>query len=165
MSVLQDGVDANPDDVELSVTLAGLHEKKGDVEAAINLYETVLLNNADNLIVTNNLAALLSEHRTDTKSLNRAKELADKMKEAQQPVILDTVGWVYYKTGSYADAVDILKKVVEKAPEIAVFNYHLGMTYHKLGDKKSAKQYISKSLSTETDFAGRSEAEAVLKTL
>ena len=49
-------------------------------------------------------------------------------------MILDTAGWVYYKVGDYAEAVNILKNVVEKSPEVAVFNYHFGMALYKTGD-------------------------------
>jgi len=165
MSVLQDGVNVNPGDVQLAVILAGLHERKGDVESAIKLYETVLLNNADNLVATNNLAILLSENRADPKSLDRAIELAGKMKEVKQPNILDTVGWVYFKAGNYADAAVVLKKVIESEPDNAIFNYHLGMAYYKNNDNESARKYLSKSLSIEGDFKGRSEAEKLLNKL
>ena len=165
VSVLEKGFKANYGDIKLGVTLAANYEKTGNIEGAIDTYEAILTSNATNLVATNNLAALLAEHRTDSKSLDRAKELADKIKEAKQPVILDTVGWVYYKTGNYTDAITVLKSVVEAMPDIAVFNYHLGMAYYKSNDKDSAKAFLTKALAGKDDFSGRSEAEAVLKTL
>ena len=163
--ILNNGVNANPNDLNLIIALAGIYEKTGNFEKSIQLYESVLIDNSDDLLVINNLASLLSEHRTDSKSRSRAIQLADKMKGAKQPLILDTVGWVYYKTGHYSRAITILKLVVEGAPDQAIYNYHLGMAYYKNRDKNSARTYLSKAVKSESDFAGRNEAEELLKSL
>ena len=165
ISVLQDGVNANPDDVRLRITLAGFYERAGDIDSAIQQYETILANNPDNLLANNNLAALLSDHKTDDASLKRAKDIADKLKDVNQPVIQDTVGWVYYKTGNYADAVAMLEKVVAAQPDIQVFNYHLGMAYQKSGNNAEARKYLEAALASDKDFQGRADAEATLKSL
>jgi len=163
--ILNDGLMQISNDYSISLSLAGLYEANKNYDSAIATYEVMLKENADNVVVTNNLAALLSEHRTDVASLDKAKVLANKLKDVNQPVIQDTVGWVFYKTGNYDGAVAILKGVVEKAPENPVFNYHLGMAYYKNNDRKSAKIFLSKSLENDTKFTGRSEAVRLLKTL
>ena len=165
IEVLRDGMKANPEDVKLGLSLAGYYEKNKDIDNAIKVYEDILVNKPDNLIVTNNLAAILSEHKTDAASLNRAKELADKIKDVEQPVIKDTVGWVYYKTGNYAEAVKVLEQVVAAMPEVQIFNYHLGMSYYKNGDKDKARTYLEKSLSGEVEYQGIEEARQTLKLL
>jgi Tfp pilus assembly protein PilF len=165
VSVLQDGVKANPDDTKLGITLAGYYEKVGNVDDAIKQYESILADKPENLIANNNLASLLSDHRTDEASLTRAKEIADLLKNVNQPVILDTVGWVYFKTGNFVDAVAVLEKVVAAAPETPVFNYHLGMAHHKAGNSDEARKYLEAALSADSDFKGRDEAEATLKSL
>ncbi|MBT8438589.1 MAG: tetratricopeptide repeat protein, partial [Gammaproteobacteria bacterium] len=165
IKVMQDGVDANPDDPRLRISLAGLYEAAGDIDSAIQQYEKLLESSPDNLIANNNLAALLSDHKSDEASLKRAREIADKLKVVNQPVIQDTVGWVYYKTGSPEDAVAVLKEVVAAQPDIPVFNYHLGMAYHKAGDKAAARTYLEAALATDKDFKGREMAESTLKSL
>jgi len=163
--VMQDGVNANPDDVRLRITLAGYYERAGTVDKAIQQYETILTNNPDNLLANNNLAALLSDHKKDEASLKRAKDIADKLKSVNQPVIQDTVGWVYYKTGHYADAVEVLKQVVTAQPDVQVFNYHLGMAYQKSGNNAEARKYLEAALASDKDFPGRADAEAALNSL
>ena len=162
---MQDGVNANPDDVRLRITLAGYYERAGDINKAIQQYDAVLANSPDNLLANNNLAALLSDHKKDDASLKRAKDIADKLKSVNQPLIQDTVGWVYYKTGDYADAVEALKQVVTAQPDVQVFNYHLGMAYHKSGDKEQARKYLEAALASDKDFPGRADAEAALGSL
>jgi len=165
IEVLERGVDANPDDARLRLTLASYYERTGDFEAAIGQYDTMLAANPENLLANNNIAALLSDHRTDETSLKRAREIADKLKAVKQPVIQDTVGWVYYKTGNYAEAVATLEQVVAAQPNVQVFNYHLGMAHMKAGNKTEARKYLEASLASDQDFPGRADAEAALKNL
>ena len=162
---LKEGLSRKNDNFELSLALANLYESSKNYEGAINQYQKILKTNSDNVIIMNNLAAMLSEHRTDAASLKHAKELADKLKVIDKDLILDTVGWVYYKTGDYADAVKILKYVVEKIPDVAIFNYHLGMALYKSGDEAGAKTYLTKSLANGDNFSGMEDAKVHLKKL
>jgi tetratricopeptide (TPR) repeat protein len=165
VSVLEDGVKANPDDTKLAITLAGYYEMTGKIDSAIEQYEIILANKPDNLIANNNLASLLSDHRTDELSLKRAKDIADKLKNVNRAVILDTVGWVYVKTGNYTDAIAVLEKVIEAQPDTQIFNYHLGMAHHKAGNDAEARKYLEVALASDSDFKGRDVAEATLKSL
>ncbi len=159
------GLEALPDNIKLLLGLAGLHERQKNFEAAIAVYETILEQQPDNAVSINNLASLLSDHRTDEDSLGKASELAAKLEKTSQPAFLDTAGWVYYRKGDYDKAAEILKGVVEKAPQVPVFQYHLGMTYFKLGDKAAASEHLTRATDTETAYEGIDEARATLKML
>ena len=165
ITVLQNGLVKIESDLKLSLSLARLYESLGNFNAAISEYEKAYEQHTDNVIITNNLASLLSEYRNDEASLKRAKELADKLKNVDQAVILDTAGWVYYKTGDYAEAVNILKTVVEKLPDVAVFNYHLGMALYKSGDEAAAKKHLTSALATKGSFPGKDDAKVHLQKL
>ena len=165
VEILKQGLTELQDDAKMLFRLAKIYESLSDFEAAIKVYEKAYKKYPNNAIVVNNLALLLSEHREDENSFKRAKELADKLKNVDQVVIRDTAGWVYYKTGNYAEAVNILKTVVEKAPDIAVFNYHFGMALYKTGNEIEAKTYLSKSLANNNNFRGKTDAEAQLQKL
>jgi tetratricopeptide (TPR) repeat protein len=80
-------------------------------------------------------------------------------------VFLDTIGWVYYKLGDSEKAIQYLAQVIEKMPEVKVFNYHLGMAYKLSGDKTQAKTYLEKSLADNKPFKEKELAEAALKDL
>lgn len=165
IEALQHGLKELKGDLKLSLSLAKIYESLSDFNSAINVYEKLYEKYTDNVILVNNLASLLSEHRNDENSLKRAKELADRLKNINQPVILDTVGWIYYKVGNYAEAVTILKTVVEKSPEVALFNYHLGMALYKTGDEVAAKTYLTNSLANNSRFPGKDDAEFYLQKL
>ena len=165
IKALEEGVEANPNDTQLALNLAGYYEKAGDFASAIDQYEQILSYSPDNLLANNNLAALLADHRDDEESLSRAKTIAEKLKIVNQPVILDTVGWVYYKTGDYSDATRVLEKVVAAQPEAALFNYHLGMAYYKAGNKADARKHLEAALASDEQFPGRDVAEATLNDL
>jgi tetratricopeptide (TPR) repeat protein len=150
---------------KIILRLAAMYEVENEYQKAIEEYDALLENYPDNLIVINNLASLLSDHGKHDNDLNRAKVLADRLKESGQPVFFDTIGWVSYKLGDYDDAINHITKAVEKAPNINIFNYHLGMAYKMSGDKQNAKTYLEKSLSDNNNFKEKKQAEAALNNL
>ena len=88
-------------------------------------------------------------------------ELALKLADSKQPALLDTLGWVHYRLGEYDQAAAVLSGVVEQAPEIPVFRYHLGMTYYRQGDTRAAREILSEAVADEYDYAGVDEARRV----
>jgi Flp pilus assembly protein TadD len=52
--------------------------------------------------------------------------------------------------------------VVEQAPDVAVFNYHLGMVYYRQGDKRAAKELLARAVGEKADYHGIDEARRVL---
>ena len=49
---------------------------------------------------------------------------------------------------------------MEKAPDVPVFSYHLGMAYYKQGDKRAAKEILARAVAEEFDYEGIEEARA-----
>ena len=52
---------------------------------------------------------------------------------------IDSLGWAYYRTGKYDDAVRELERAVELKPNEAVINDHLGDAYWKVGRHLEAR--------------------------
>ncbi len=165
VAVLEQGIENNPKSIQLRIALASVYEQKNDYDLAIKQYEEVLAVQEDNLIATNNLAALLADHGKSDADLQRALELVNRLKVVDKPVLNDTVGWVYYRNGKYGDAVDVLKNVVESEPENPVYNYHLGMAYQQLGDTVNAKKHLEVAARSDREFGGKEEAIRVLEQL
>lgn len=161
IAAYEQGLGVLKDDVGLLTGLAGAYERQANIDAAIEIYEKILTKQPDNAISVNNLAALLADHRTDSKSLARAKELAAKLEPVERPAMRDTFGWVQYRAGDYAKAVEVLEGVVNAAPKVPVFQYHLGMAYAKVGDKAKAKAALSKAVELG-DFAEAEDARKAL---
>ncbi len=68
------------------------------------------------------------------KMLTKAVELAPR-----DGMIIDSLGWAYYRMGRYEDAVRELEKAVELKPGDSTINDHLGDAYWKVGRKLEAK--------------------------
>tara|TARA_R110002096_G_scaffold416576_2_gene619440 strand:- start:282979 stop:285336 length:2358 start_codon:yes stop_codon:yes gene_type:complete len=117
------------DNFGLQLMKASILEKDGDFEGAIAVYEQMYAENSGNDVVVNNLASIMSEYRTDNDSINRALELAVRFRQSSVPHFKDTLGWIYYKVGDITAATSILQDVVEQMPQMAIFRYHLGMSY------------------------------------
>lgn len=165
VSTLEAGLKSIPSDPMLLMALAQANERKGDHAASIDAYERVLKQRPNNLVAANNLAALLADHRNDTEGLNRARELLPLLEQSSEPALRDTAAWVYYRAGQADKAISLLKPVVEKAPKTAVFQYHLGMAYHKQGDAHAAKLHLSKAVEANAKFPGADEARATLSAI
>jgi len=151
--------------LKIPMKLAALYETEGNHEKAISLYREVNTQNPDNLVVINNLASMLSDYGNGSSDLEDAKTLIIKLEESNQPIFLDTIGWVYYKLGDSKKAIEFLSDVVEKAPQINIFNYHLGMAYKLSGDKEKAKIYLEKSLAGAGQHKNSAAAKAALQEL
>ncbi|MCP4105431.1 MAG: tetratricopeptide repeat protein [Desulfobacteraceae bacterium] len=151
-----------PNQVGPHMLLGIIYETKKDFESAEKHYNEALKIKPDFAVAANNLAYLLAEQDKD---LNIALGHAQKAKEAlhEEPGVMDTLGWVYYKKGFYDRAIMELEESVKKfEKENATVYYHLGMAYFKKGNKKNAKQALEKALSLDKKFDGADEAEKAL---
>lgn len=59
-------------------------------------------------------------------------------KEPNDGTIIDSLGWVYFKTGDYNNAILYLEKASELNPQNAVISDHLGDAYWQGGRKNEA---------------------------
>ena len=141
-----DGLAAVPDDFALRLTQAGIHELAGRFDEAIKLYEQLLKERPNSDVLANNLASLLSDHRTDKVSLARANELAQRFKRTDVPQFKDTLGWTNYKLGKSSEAAPLFEDATKQLPDMAVFRYHLGMSYLSLNKKEAARKELEKAL-------------------
>ncbi len=161
--VVKNGLKANVESEELYMLLASVYSAQGTVDEAIHAYDAVLGLNPKNVLAANNLAVLLTDHKGDPQSLEKAFALSrDFEKETPHPLFLDTLGWVRFKMGQREEAIRLLKYAVAKFPDASVLNYHLGVAFFHSGNPAEARTYLSKSLKTAEQFDGRQEAEQVL---
>jgi tetratricopeptide (TPR) repeat protein len=165
LAAVDAGLKQVPGDAQLLYQRATVLENAGDHEAAIKGYETLLDKQPGHVLATNNLAALLTDFRSDAASFARARDLALPFAGGKQPAGLDTLGWAYYRLGEYDKALPLLQQAVELAPEFAQIRFHLGMTLFKKGDRAAAKVELEKALTGEARFPAADEGRAALKAL
>jgi tetratricopeptide (TPR) repeat protein len=164
--VFEDGLRELPEDINLNLSYATFLERKGDYELAINTYEKIIEINDKADVVANNLASLLSDHRTDADSLNRAFELASRFEKSQVPFFRDTIGWILHLQGKDKDATGHFEFAVGAKPDLGIFHYHLGVNLLALGKPDEARQALEKSVGMAKDGAGwAKEAKRILDSL
>jgi Flp pilus assembly protein TadD len=116
------------------------------------------------IVAANNLAWLLAE-RGD--SLDYALVLArDAVTVTKDdPVVLDTLAWVYLKKAQPAQAIPELQKAIKLAPGNPVYHYHLGLAYAAAKDPVKARAALQHALQLNPNFPGAAEARERLRTL
>ncbi len=129
LELADQGLSVATNPIGLNLIKANIYERDRNYEMAIGIYEDMMEMEQINDVVINNLASLLSEHREDDASMQRARELASRFRQSSVPHFKDTLGWIYYKTGDIQAATSILQDAVEQMPNVAIFRYHLGMSY------------------------------------
>jgi tetratricopeptide (TPR) repeat protein len=165
MATLQSGISKAENPSTLQLDLAGLLERSGKPEDAIELYEAALRKDPHSDLVANNLAMLLITYKRDQPSLDRAKDLSARFATSTNIAFLDTYGWVLYKRGESAAAVAALQAALAKMPDSPVSLYHLGMAQASAGQADAARDNLSRSLKSGKNFAGMDEAKATLEKL
>jgi tetratricopeptide (TPR) repeat protein len=98
------------------------------------------------------------------KDLDVALGMAEKAKSLEPDVatITDTLAWVMYKRGNYANATPLLKECVQKSPGSAQFHYHLGMTLLAAGKKAEGKEQLEAALRLNLNSANTQQARKAL---
>jgi cellulose synthase operon protein C len=165
-AILKKGREMAPLDLGSSMLLASIYEVRGSVDEAMKIYQEQLLQTPDVLVIVNNLASLLADHRSnDPESMNRAQALARRLESVEVPQFKDTVGWVAYLRGDFRTALIHLQTAKEKLPEVAAVRYHLGVTLAALKKKDEAKIELEKanSLMGPNDPLAPKISEAIKK--
>jgi Flp pilus assembly protein TadD len=154
-----------PGESRLVLELSGLYEKQGRVDDAIARYEALYKSNPTSQLAANNLAMLLVTYKTDQASLDRARDLSSAFASSDDGALLDTNGWVRFKRREFRDAVAVLERAAERAPDSKVIRYHLGMTQLQLGNRERALSNLESALAGPGTFSGSEEARSALASL
>ncbi len=166
VAAYQGGLQATQSAPPLVLRLGTLFEQLGRLDQAIGLYEDWLKREPGSAVASNNLAMLLLTHKAaEPASLDRALELARRLEKSTQPEFIDTVGWVHYRRGEYAPAVDALQRAVAAAPQAAVFRAHLGLAQFRAGQRDAARDNLQRALAISADYPEATEARAALAQL
>lgn len=86
-------------------------------------------------------------------NMERAKEMIQKAVNLRphDGYIVDSLGWVYYQTGDFENAVTELERAVELMPEDPIINDHLGDAYWRVGRHREARFQWRRSLSLDPE--------------
>lgn len=120
--MLDTWVAALPDGAAVNMLLALGYQENGQDSEAIESYEVAIQQQPDNIVVLNNLAWLYQDS-----SPARALELSSHAAELypDNSDVLDTYGWVLFKQNQNSQAIEVLQKALDLAPESEAIADHL----------------------------------------
>ncbi len=98
-------------------------------------------------------------------NLDRAARMIEKAltKRPTDGFIVDSLGWVYFRTGNYDKAVKQLERAIELTPEDATINSHLGDALAAVGRVEEARFQWSRALVFKPDEPLKTELQKKLK--
>lgn len=150
------------DDLLVRFYLASDKTRNNNPAQAATQYEAILRIEPNNVMALNDLAWAYHQLH-DGRALayaERAYSLA-----AQQPAVLDTLGWIVAQQNDITRALPLLTKAAALAPNIAEIQYHLAYASMQAGDKYAARAICERLLSSSANLANRSEVKALLAQL
>ena len=94
-------------------------------------------------------------------------KLVQKAQEVRsnEPELLDTLGWVYYKMGNTHRAAEIISQAQSSDPTNAILNYHLGVVLAEIDRKEEALGHLQDAVNSGQNFNGIDKARELLKSL
>jgi tetratricopeptide (TPR) repeat protein len=159
LSVTEAALQKFPDDHGIAVVAATAQDTVGNFDAAKAGYERILAKWPDDPVAGNNLAALIADQwPTDAALLDRARRLAEKFRSSDNPLLLDTLGWVLVRQGNYDDAAILLSRATAKLPDNQQIQFHYGMALKGKGLTAKAQEAFAKALSGKPQYRGLEEA-------
>ena len=154
-------LEKNPDQVRPHMLLGTIFDMQKKYDLSEKHYRAALKVDPQFAPAANNLAYLLSSHDGDIDEAFKFARIA-KEKLPDDPSVMDTLGWIYYKKGLYGNAVQEISDSLQKMPDNPVIHYHLGAALFHKGDKKQAKRALEKALSFNAEFDGADDARQML---
>ena len=134
-----------------------------DFEGAIAIFEELYALDTSNVVVANNLASLLSSHRSDQESLDRAFQVARRLRGSENPYFQDTYGWLLTGRGDYQQALTYLEPAAAALTSDALTQFHLAETYFALerwDDARAAFETAIEVAGPDSDQPQIAEARA-----
>ena len=144
------------DNAEAWGMLGRLYEDLGRVGASDAAYEKSIDLDPENAAVLNNFAYSLAQRGS---RLDRALELATRALELEpeNEIFLDTRGWVHYRRGELALALEYLERAVDAGGAAAEVYEHLGDVHRARGASADARDAYRRALELEPERAGLRE--------
>lgn len=164
MQLLEDCINKAVHSPEIYNILANLYMQAGLLEKATSLLESTMSKDLKSPLLASNLAWLYLEQNI---KMERAFELAQfAYREIQDdPGVLDTIGWAYYKKGLYNQAIWYLTEALSLDQDHSLLHFHLGMAFYGNGSTDEAIKSLKKSLSLQLKNPQKKKAEKLLEHL
>lgn len=158
---LQTFLGKSPTNADALMLLGDLYKASGQFPKAREAYEQLLSGTPDYAPALNNLALVRAQ---DPNDLDAALSLAQRARSLMpaDPNVADTLGWILYKKGGYAQALTLFQESVSKPPVAQEILFHFGMANYMMGYPDPARMALQQALNGPADFAGKADIPARL---
>ena len=149
LQLFNTAIEANPDDLDLRYNRGLFAAEQGNIELAEQDFRHILKDRPEHADTLNALGYTLAD-QTD-----RFEEAYTYIFKAYQlkpdnPAILDSMGWVYYRLGDYKQALNYLQQAAESNND-AEIAAHLGEVLWVTGKQEKAREIWNKALHANPD--------------
>jgi len=157
---LQQGLDRFPRDLELQIKLAEISAQLGKTDDAVRLYDDVLSRRPDLDLIDYKLAKLLASQDKAQDLWQRSVQIVRQLQGdmPSDPLLLDTLGWVYFRAEDTARARALLEAAVQGAPEEPSLHFHLAAVHARQKKMHLAGEELKSALDSNLPFAERLDA-------
>jgi tetratricopeptide (TPR) repeat protein len=161
IATYQRAIEQNPRDLRFYVLAGTLVETKHDWERAKAYYRKALQIQPDYAPAANDLAFLMLQ-TGDNVDVALALAQSARRNLPESPNVADTIGWAFYRKGTYGLAIEALERALKGAPDNPNVEYHLGLAYNKNNEPQKAKLHLQRALRLDPSLSGNIEVRRVL---
>jgi len=150
LTVLQMSISLDSTKTPPYLSLGFVYQQLGRWSDAADTYDRALGLDADNPVLLNNYAYMLSEWNS---RLDEALQFVNHALAASpnSSSFIDTRGWIYYRMGRYKDAYNNVKQAMKGESDNAELFYHFGEISRALGRESKAKEAFRRAAELEPD--------------
>ena len=117
------------------------HKALGNYEHAKEIYENLIKNNPDNVLLLSNLANVYGGLGQIDKQIKIYTEVLEK--DTSMIEVYNSLGLAYTANNQFDNAIKAFDKLLNENPKHSLANYNLGNVYRKIGQYESAIKYLS----------------------
>jgi tetratricopeptide (TPR) repeat protein len=164
LDCLQKGSAAAPGDFRAPMLAAEILSKTDHAPAAIALYDDLLTRNPALDSAANNLAALIADAQPhDQAALEKARQAAERFAGSNDPLLLDTIAWVYFRQDKFQLAQTMMERALAQNPRLPPqLHYHYGAILMKNGKIDQAKDQLRQAVGDGVAYPGVEDAKNLL---
>lgn len=150
-ALLDQAVTEQPDDLSLRYGRAMNAARADDLDTLEQDLKYILAREPDHVDALNALGYTLADRTRRYVEADAYIRRAHAL-QPDNPAILDSLGWVYYRLGNYEQALKYLRQAFEKLKDPDVAS-HLGEVLWVTGDREGARAVWRKALAASPDSA------------
>lgn len=150
----------HPKDIALRSHLGDIATGRKDYASAAQIYRDALEIQPENPLILNNLAWVSGQIKSP-----KAIEYAEKANRLSpnQPAVMDTLAMLLAEKGDTAQAIELLRKAMQIAPQAALIQLNLAKVLIGSGQKDAARKELSELAKLGDKFPGQPEVARLQK--